>query len=323
MWRSSRPSQPRPSQPRAKPLEIRGQVRALGSKPASRVVEFYLDGVKKGQKPVELPPGGQVPVSFLTPPRLSEGEIHRGELKLSGTPDPLEFNDSRFFTFKVRPPLKVLLISDLAVDAEFVAAALDSRSHPFGDQRLRGENGPAGRARGQVPRLAPRPSGGLPAQRRGSRRGLLEPAQRLRARGGRAGDRPGRPLQRRELQRPDRRPDPPRSARPGEDRQGGDQLRQGRGRHSSPVPAVCQGDRSPPLRGARSTATGQSSRQRGRASCSPSPIRPALLERTFKGARTGRVLLWSTPLARRAGGAIAAPGTSFPRPRRTTGPSSR
>ena len=120
-------------------LEIRGQVRAQGSKPASRVVEFYLDGVKKGQKAVELPPGGQAPVSFLTPPRLSEGEIHRGELKLSGTPDPLEFNDSRFFTFKVRPPLKVLLISDLTLDAEFVAAALAPDPTAVGDQRLPGE----------------------------------------------------------------------------------------------------------------------------------------------------------------------------------------
>ena len=111
-------------------LEIRGRVHAQGPKPASRVVEFYLDGVKKGQKAVELPPGGQAEVSFLTPPRLSEGEVHRGELKLSGTPDPLEFNDSRYFTFKVRPPLKVLLISDLAIDAEFVAAALDPDPTP-------------------------------------------------------------------------------------------------------------------------------------------------------------------------------------------------
>ncbi len=33
---------------------------------------------------------------------------------------------------------------------------------------------------------------------------------------------------------------------------------------------------------------------------------PALLERTFKGPKTGRVLLWTTPLARRpdVGGAL-------------------
>jgi hypothetical protein len=84
-----------------------------------------LDGVKKGEKPVELTPGAQVEVSFTTPPRIEPGDIHRGELRLSGTPDPLEFDDRRYFTFKVRPAYKVLLISDQDSDAEFVAAALD------------------------------------------------------------------------------------------------------------------------------------------------------------------------------------------------------
>ena len=44
---------------------------------------------------------------------------------------------------------------------------------------------------------------------------------------------------------------------------------------------------------------------------------PALLERTFKGARTGRVLLWTTPLARRANRAIRkdqAAWNEFPLP---------
>jgi len=111
-------------------VEIKGQVRAQGAKLASRVVEFYLDGVKKGEKPVEIPPGGQVEVSFATPTRLPEGEMHRGELRLGGTPDPLEFNDKRYFTFKVRPAYKVLLISDQRVDADFVALALDPDPSP-------------------------------------------------------------------------------------------------------------------------------------------------------------------------------------------------
>ena len=111
-------------------VEIKGQVRAQGPKPASRVVEFYLDGVKKGEKPVEIPPGGQVEVSFATPTRLPEGEMHRGELRLGGTPDSLEFNDKRDFTFKVRPAYKVLLISDQTVDADFVALALDPEPSP-------------------------------------------------------------------------------------------------------------------------------------------------------------------------------------------------
>ncbi len=115
---------------RGESVEIKGQVRAQGAKPASRVVEFYLDGVKKGEKPVEIPPGGQVEVSFATPTRLPEGEMHRGELRLGGTPDPLEFNDNRYFTFKVRPAYKVLLISDQPGDADFVAFALDPDPSP-------------------------------------------------------------------------------------------------------------------------------------------------------------------------------------------------
>jgi hypothetical protein len=126
-------------------VEIKGQVRAQGSKPTSRVVEFYLDGVKKGEKPVEIRPGVPTEVNFMTPPRLPDGELHRGELRLGGTPDPLEFNDKRYFTFKVRPAYKVLLISDLAVDADFVALALDpepSSSAPSGFQidRVRPKN---------------------------------------------------------------------------------------------------------------------------------------------------------------------------------------
>ncbi len=111
-------------------VEVKGQVRAQGTKPVTRVVEFYLDGVKKGEKPVELPPGGQQEVSFPTPPRLPEGDLHRGELRLAGTPDPLEFDDRRYFTFKVRPAYKVLLISDQPSDAEFVSFALDPEPTP-------------------------------------------------------------------------------------------------------------------------------------------------------------------------------------------------
>jgi hypothetical protein len=107
------------------PVEIRGLVRSHGTKPASRIVEFYLDGVKKGQKPVEIAPGGQEEVQFLTPPRLKEGEVHRAELRVTGAPDPLAFDDARYLSFQARPAMKVLIVSDLDADAEFVALALD------------------------------------------------------------------------------------------------------------------------------------------------------------------------------------------------------
>ena len=116
--------------PGGDPVEIRGLLRSHGAKPAQRIVEFYLDGVKKGQQAVEVPAGGRAEVRFLTPPKLKEGEIHRAELRLTGAPDPLAFDDRRFLTFEARPPVKVLLISDLDEDADYVAAALDPDPAP-------------------------------------------------------------------------------------------------------------------------------------------------------------------------------------------------
>lgn len=111
--------------PHGEPVEIRGLVSSVGSKPVERIVEFHLDGVKKGQEAVEIPPNGQAEVRFLTPPRLKEGEVHRVELKLAGAPDPLKFDDQRFLSFEVREPMNVLVVADRAIDGDFVALALD------------------------------------------------------------------------------------------------------------------------------------------------------------------------------------------------------
>ncbi len=107
------------------PVEIKVKIRSQGPAAVKRMAEFWLDGKKKDEKPIEVSPDGQAEVRFITPPRLQEGELHRGEVKLTGGPDPLEDDDQRFFTFKIRPPLKVLVLSDLRYDAEFVADALD------------------------------------------------------------------------------------------------------------------------------------------------------------------------------------------------------
>jgi hypothetical protein len=108
------------------PVEIRARVRSQGASATTRLVEFELDGQKKGEKTIEIPPNkGQVEVSFLTPPRLRDGELHQGKVKLRGAPDPFEVDDERSFTFRIRPPLKILVVSDRTYDGEFVAAALD------------------------------------------------------------------------------------------------------------------------------------------------------------------------------------------------------
>jgi hypothetical protein len=107
------------------PVEIKAKIHSQGPTAVKRMAEFWLDGKKKDEKPLEIQPNAQTEVRFITPPRLQEGELHRGEVRLTGTPDPLEDDDQRFFTFKIRPPLKVLVLYDLAYDAEFVANALD------------------------------------------------------------------------------------------------------------------------------------------------------------------------------------------------------
>ncbi|MFI5460573.1 MAG: BatA domain-containing protein [Isosphaerales bacterium] len=107
------------------PVEIRARLRNEGPHASTRLVEFELDGIKRDEKSVVIPPNAQQEVTFVTPPRLREGELHQGKIKLRGTPDPFEIDDERYFTFKVRPPLKVLVVSDQTYDAEHVAAALD------------------------------------------------------------------------------------------------------------------------------------------------------------------------------------------------------
>jgi hypothetical protein len=105
-------------------VEIRARVVSRGPATA-RMVEFFLDGVKKGEKRVEFTADGEAEARFVTPKLDPDVPIHQGYVRVSGAPDPLEFDDKRFFTFKVQPAVKVLAVSDLPLDAEFVADALD------------------------------------------------------------------------------------------------------------------------------------------------------------------------------------------------------
>lgn len=104
------------------PVEIRVVVRNTG--PASRrVVELYLDGKKRAQQVLELPANAQVEAQFQTP-GLELGS-HFAEVKLSGGTDALTFDDSRGLALEVRAPLRVLICTDLVIDADFLANALD------------------------------------------------------------------------------------------------------------------------------------------------------------------------------------------------------
>jgi hypothetical protein len=114
------------------PTEIRSRIhyQAEGTAKATRTVELFLDGDKKGEKIIEIAPGQEQEVTFRGPSNLKEGDMHRGEIALRGAPDPFEDDDRRFFTFKVRSPLKVLIIADRAIDGDFVADALDPDPSP-------------------------------------------------------------------------------------------------------------------------------------------------------------------------------------------------
>ncbi len=112
------------------PVEIKATLRSTG--PAcERVVDFQLDGNKRGEKVVKLPANGEAEVTFSAPTNLEQG-LHQGQIHLGtglGTgADFMEFDDVRYFSFKVQQPMKVLLVADLAtsqdLDAFYVRSAL-------------------------------------------------------------------------------------------------------------------------------------------------------------------------------------------------------
>jgi hypothetical protein len=115
-------------------VEIRAKLQSQG--PASkRVAQLFLDGIPRGEQPVEIPANGEAEVRFMTPKLDPAVALHQGYVRISGAPDPLEFDDQRYFTFKVQPPQKVVVVSDLAIDAEFVRDALDPEALPPGTPR--------------------------------------------------------------------------------------------------------------------------------------------------------------------------------------------
>jgi hypothetical protein len=109
------------------PVEIKATLRSSGSA-VDRVVEFQLDGKKRGEKVVKIAANGEAEVIFAAPANLEQG-LHQGRIKLgTGGVDFMEFDDVRYFSFKVQPPMKVLIVADVAtsqdLDAFFVRSAL-------------------------------------------------------------------------------------------------------------------------------------------------------------------------------------------------------
>jgi len=296
-------------------VEVRATIRSTG--PATqRAVEFFVDGTKsenkRDQKAVALPADGEVEVKFKTT-KLPIG-LHRAVLRLRGGSDPLEFDDVRFLSFRVRPPLKALVVSDLAIDGVFIKNALDptalppdeprpyqveairtgqftGRSTPLRDyaclflQDVKGlSDADWGRLNGYV-----RDGGGLvvalghltdPANYNAAAAAPLLPATIGIA----------------------RKPDTPTSFG---DADFGHPLFN---RAPKDIDAdltqvpVAKYFEVKPIEGTRTLLKYQDGA-------------PALLERVFRGAKTGRVLLWTTPLARRVQPGDPAAWNDFPQGR--------
>jgi hypothetical protein len=130
-------------------VEIRGRIHSLGPE-TKGVAKLWLDDLPRGEKAVTLPANGDVEVSFVIPNVDPNTPLHQGRIEFSGAPDPLKFDDIRYFTFALKPAIRVLVVSDEAIDADFITAAIDpdpatlpaGTARPFRVERIRSSQFP-------------------------------------------------------------------------------------------------------------------------------------------------------------------------------------
>lgn len=284
------------------PIEIKARVRSMG--PAvSRVAELWIDGVPREKRGVEIPTNGEVDLRFSVPKVDADRPIHQGEVRVTGAPDPLAFDDIRYFTFQVKPPTRVLIVAEELIDTRFIGDAIDpdpavlspGTPRPYRADRIKTSeflerstqlanqyqcvflNNVSGLSDAEWGRLGGfvRAGGGLvvalggqtaPASYQGATASQVLPAV------------PERPTT----------PTPPTTFG-----QVTDYTHPLFGRYSRQLDEMMS---TVPVN--RYWAV--SPREGSRILLSYADQSPALLERTFKGSRIGRVLLWTTPLSRRA-----------------------
>lgn len=85
-------------------------------------VELAIDQQARDAKAVHLP-GGQATNVRFSAPLLTEG-LHQGHV-IVGAGDPMPFDDQRFFTFRVHPPVRTLLVADDPADTIHWSNALE------------------------------------------------------------------------------------------------------------------------------------------------------------------------------------------------------
>ncbi|MGL4461113.1 MAG: vWA domain-containing protein [Planctomycetia bacterium] len=102
-------------------LSITVPVRNQGP-PADRLLELVVDEVPRDSKQVRLPENQTVDIAFNLG-NLTEG-LHQGRVGVAAA-DAMPFDDVRYFTIDVRPPVRVLLVSEDPGDAMNFSNALD------------------------------------------------------------------------------------------------------------------------------------------------------------------------------------------------------
>ena len=116
------------------PIEIVAKIHSIGPA-ASRVAELRLDGAVKEKRPIEVPAGGVIDIRFTLPKVDASTPIHQGDVRLIGAKDPMTFNDLRSFTFSVKPAPRVLVVADEPRDGEFLMGVIDPTPLPAGVPR--------------------------------------------------------------------------------------------------------------------------------------------------------------------------------------------
>jgi hypothetical protein len=127
------------------PVEIRAKLQSLGPV-TSRVAELWLDGLAypRDKKQVDINANGEADVRFMPLKLEGSQSLHQGYVRLTGKPDPLDFDDTRFFSFSVKPAASVLVVADSSADSRYIADAIDPNpsavqpgtSRPFRADRI-------------------------------------------------------------------------------------------------------------------------------------------------------------------------------------------
>lgn len=110
----------------AAPVEVRGEARLDGGKPAERIVELVIDGTVVEERSVRLIPGRPTPIDFVR--RFERGGPRSISLRIASTTegaDRLRADDERFAAVTLRRRVRVLCVAGSPGAADYLADALD------------------------------------------------------------------------------------------------------------------------------------------------------------------------------------------------------